>query len=67
MEQLELKEPVFILSKKDYATGEVTFEGVIVDNSKLNLQLILTFKDPQDADKYFLKLSQKYKIYFIPV
>jgi len=60
---LEIKEPIFVISKKDYATGERTFEAICVDNSKINLQRIVTFRDSEDlASKDFLKLGKDYKL-----
>jgi len=67
MDQLQLKEPVYIMSRKDYATGERTFEGLILDNQAQNLQLILTFKNKEDIGKDFLKLSKSYFVTLTPV
>jgi len=67
MDQLILKEPIFIMARKEYATGEVTYEGTIIDNKELNMQVILTFKNKDDENKNFLKLSKSYDIAFIPI
>jgi hypothetical protein len=67
MEQLQLKEPVFIISRKDYATGERTLEGLILDNKIIQAQLIVTFKNGEDEHKDFLKLSGKYFLTLTPV
>jgi len=62
--ELILKEPIYIMSRKDYATGERTFEGIAVNNLDLNVQLIITFKskNKEDLSKDFLKLSQSYNV-----
>lgn len=67
--ELIIKEPLYIMSKKDYATGERTLEGITLENREVNLQMILTFKnkDAADPDKNFLKLSGSYKVVLIPV
>jgi hypothetical protein len=67
--ELKLKEPIYIMSRKDYATGERTFEGITLQNQEINTQLIITFKgkDKDVQDKDFLKLRESYYLSLIPI
>lgn len=63
--RLDIKEPVYIMSKKDYATGERTFEGICLNNQNVNVQLIITFKNKEDKiQKDFFILGGQYNMSF---
>lgn len=61
---IPINEPIWIASRKDYATGEVAFEGFIVDNKTVDMKIFLTFKHLVDAEKMkeLIKLGKNYNI-----
>ena len=65
--ELRINQLLFIMSKKDYATGERTFESLVINNEQMSVQLILTFKDKNDPTKDLLKLSESYDLILSPV
>lgn len=62
--QIVIDQPFYILSRKEYASGEKTIEALISDNKTVHANLTLTFKDnPIVADSF--KLGKEYQIIFI--
>lgn len=59
---MRLKEPLYLLSKKYYAGGEVTLEFLIINNKELTANMNLTLKDKLVADLF--ELGQNYEIEF---
>jgi len=57
-----LDKPLFVLSKKEYASGETTIEFIITDNKETSVQMFMTVKDKMFADTF--KLGKYYDISF---
>lgn len=62
--EITLQKPLFVLSKKYYAGGEVVIEFVTLDNKNDYAKLELTFKDIGSADMFELK--KEYELIFKP-
>ena len=63
--EIKLKEPLFVLSKKYYAGGEVVIEFIVLNNQKVNVVMTLTFKTKEEADIFELK--KEYQVEFTPI
>lgn len=53
--EIKLEKPLFILSKKYYAGGEVVIEFITLENKEDNAKIEMTFKNKEDADRFELK------------
>jgi hypothetical protein len=63
--EIALKKPLYCLSKKYYAGGEVVLEFITLDNKDDCAKAELTFKTKEIADMFDLK--KEYEIKFKPV
>jgi len=63
--EIELDKPLYVLSKKYYAGGEVVIEFVTLDNRDNFAKMEITFKDKQEAEKFELK--KEYYVDFNPI
>jgi len=62
MNRIFISKPLFCLSKKYYATGEVAIEFIIQDNQDISSHINLTVKDTQLAEEF--KLKEYYDVSF---
>ena len=53
--EIRLVKPLYVLSKKYYAGGEVVIEFITLDNRDTNCKMEMTFKNKIDADQFELK------------
>ncbi len=63
--EFNLDKPLFVLSKKYYAGGEVVIELITLDNKNDCAKVELTFKNKEAAD--FFELKKEYSLTFKPV
>lgn len=62
--QIILNQPLFVLSKKYYAAGEVVIEFITQDNKENNYRAELTFRNSAEADLF--ELGKEYQVSFQP-
>lgn len=53
--EIKLAKPLFVLSKKYYAGGEVVVEFITLDNKDNCAKVEMTFKNKEEADRFELK------------
>lgn len=64
MIEITLPKPLYVLSRKEYASGEVVFEFIIKDNTNISAVLSLTLRG-EGAINWF-KIGKEYDIGFKP-
>mgnify|MGYP001600839187 FL=1 len=63
--ELTLSKPLYCLSKKYYAGGEVVIEFVTLDNRGNSAKIEAAFKTKEEAE--FFELKKEYSVDFKPV
>ncbi|MFH1231365.1 MAG: hypothetical protein V1709_07715 [Planctomycetota bacterium] len=61
--EINILEPLLVLSKKYYAGGEVVIEFITPENKEINSHVEITFKKSEDV----FKLGQKYRVTFTQI
>lgn len=63
IQEINILEPLLVLSKKYYAGGEVVMELITPENKEMNTRVEITFKKGEDV----FKLGQKYRVTFTQI
>lgn len=63
IQEINILEPLLVLSKKYYAGGEVVTELITPENKEMNSKIEITFKKGEDI----FKLGKKYRVTFTQI
>ena len=61
--EINILEPLLVLSKKYYAGGEVVTELITPENKEMNTNIQITFKKGEDV----FKLGKNYRVTFTQI
>lgn len=62
MDKITFPKPLYALSRKEYASGEVVWEFIVRDNRQNSANISLTLKEEGAVDKF--KLREEYLVSF---
>ena len=63
IQEINILEPLLVLSKKYYAGGEIVTEMITPQNQDMNTNITVTFKKGEDV----FRLGKKYRVTFTQV
>lgn len=64
-QEINILEPLLVLSKKYYAGGEIVTEFITPENQEMNTRIEITFKKNILKDVFIL--GQKYRVIFTQI